>query len=372
MTEVRSGAKPRIHWLNFIFLSGTFLVAAIGVPIYLWFFGWDWYQFALFFAFWICTGLSITLGYHRLYAHHAFEAGWPVKLFTALFGAAAFEGPVTEWASDHRYHHKFVDRDGDPYNVTKGFFHAHIGWLLYGEPRCRMENVPDLRADPLLRWQERYYVFVAVGMGILLPTLLGALHGGAVGALGGLLIPGIARIVFVQHMTFFINSLCHMVGKRPYSTHCTCRDSWVMALLTFGEGYHNFHHTFAYDYRNGVFPWQWDPTKWVIWVLHRLGLVWNLKKARSEAILLARVQVLAETLQSKVAKWRQAAARLPESFQKGLVHAEETLHRWQECWSSPEKRRELSEEVLRRAVHELERVEAFLQRLERIRWAPAG
>ncbi|CAF0697509.1 acyl-CoA desaturase [Candidatus Methylacidithermus pantelleriae] len=372
MSQTNTTGKRKIHWLNFFFLTGTLVAAAVGVPLYLWVFGWDWYQFALFVLFFILTGLSITLGYHRLYSHHAFEAAWPIKLFTILFGAATFQGTVIEWASDHRYHHKFVDRDGDPYDVTKGFFHAHIGWLLYGENRNNADNVRDLLADPFASWQKRYYVPLAVGMGIVLPTLLGFLYKGPVGALGGFLIPGIARIVFVQHMTFFINSLCHMVGRRPYSIHCTCRDSWVLALVTFGEGYHNFHHAFAYDYRNGVLPWQWDPTKWAIWILHRLGLVWNLKKARPEAILLARLHVLGETLQAKLAQWRQKAARLPVSFQNGLFQVESTLARWKDYWSNPEKRKELSEEILKTAVRELERADAFLRRLDRVRWASTG
>jgi stearoyl-CoA desaturase (delta-9 desaturase) len=121
-------------------------------------------------------------------------------------------------------------------------------------------------------------------MSFALPTLLGAIWDGWIGALGGFLIGGVAKVVVLQHGTFLINSACHTIGRQPYSTRCSARDSFLMALFTFGEGYHNYHHEFQHDYRNGVKPWQWDPTKWLIWSFSKIGLTSGLRRAPAESI----------------------------------------------------------------------------------------
>ena len=290
-----------IRKTNTAFLFGTFLTTVIAVPAYIWHYGLSGFQIALFIFFLVSTALSITLGYHRLFSHLTFKARWPVKLYTLLFGAAAFEGSALEWSADHRRHHKFVDHDEDPYDINKGLFHAHIGWLLFRTgPETPLTWVRDLKNDRLAWWQHRHYVPIAVGMGFGLPALIGWLWGGAACALGGFLIAGTARIVVVHHMTFCINSLCHWIGDRPYSTHCTARDSVLMAVCTFGEGYHNYHHEFQYDYRNGVKPWQWDPTKWTIWTLGKLGLVSGLRTIPEEKILKAQIAEHERKLQAKL------------------------------------------------------------------------
>jgi stearoyl-CoA desaturase (Delta-9 desaturase) len=275
----------RINWTTSSFLIGTVFLTITAVPLYLWYFGIDWFQFAVFGLMLAATGFSITLGYHRLFSHMTFRAVLPVRLFTLIFGAAAFENSVLMWASEHRRHHKYVDHDDDPYDITKGFFHAHIGWLLFKlQPQPPFDNVNDLKRDPLVMWQHRYIHFLAVLMGFGLPALLGALWNGWVGALGGFLIGGVAKVVVLQHGTFLINSACHTIGRQPYSTRCSARDSFLMALFTFGEGYHNYHHEFQHDYRNGVKPWEWDPTKWLIWILSKLRLASNLRRVPSDAI----------------------------------------------------------------------------------------
>jgi stearoyl-CoA desaturase (Delta-9 desaturase) len=284
----------RINWVSSSFLIGTALLTVTALPVYLWFFGFDWFHVGMFFVMFILTGFSITAGYHRLFAHKTFEAKWPLRLMVLLFGAGAFENSVIEWTSDHRRHHKHVDHDEDPYNIQKGFFHAHMGWILFklnAEPP--LDNVPDLERDPLVRWQHRYVHVLAVLVGFVLPTVAGFLYNGWVGALGGLLIGGVARIVATQHTTFFINSACHCMGRQPYSTKCSARDSFFLALFTLGEGYHNYHHEFQYDYRNGVKPWQWDPTKWLIWVLSKLGVTSHLRRVDAEKIAAAEQAVAA-------------------------------------------------------------------------------
>lgn len=275
----------RINWTTSSFLIGTLALTLTAVPLYLYHFGLDWFQVALFAAMLLACGFSITLGYHRLFSHLTFRASTPIKLFTLVFGAGAFENSVLMWASEHRRHHKHVDHDDDPYSISKGFFHAHIGWLLFklipDQPR---DNVPDLEKDKLICWQDRHVQTLAVLVSFALPSLLGFLWKGWEGALGAFLIAGVARIVVLQHCTFLINSACHTMGRQPYSTKCSARDSLLLACFTFGEGYHNYHHEFQHDYRNGVKRWQFDPTKWIIWSLSKVKLASNLRRVSGDTI----------------------------------------------------------------------------------------
>ena len=155
----------------------------------------------------------------------------------------------------------------------------------------RFDNVSDLKKDPLVMWQHRHIHLLAVLVSFGLPTLLGALWDGWIGALGGFLIGGVAKVVVIQHGTFLINSACHTFGRQPYSTRCSARDSFFMALFTFGEGYHNYHHEFQHDYRNGVKPWEWDPTKWLIWSFSKIGLTSSLRRARADLVSLSEANV---------------------------------------------------------------------------------
>jgi stearoyl-CoA desaturase (delta-9 desaturase) len=275
----------RINWTTSSFLIGTLGLTLTAVPLYLYYYGIDWFQVTLFCIMFFACGFSISLGYHRLFSHITFKASWPVRLLTLVFGAAAFENSVLMWASEHRRHHKHVDHDDDPYNISKGFFHAHIGWLLFKlNPDQPYDNVADLQKDKLVCWQDRYVQWIAVAISFGPPSVLGFLWDGWEGALGAFLIAGVARIVVLQHCTFLINSACHAIGRQPYSTRCTARDSFLLALFTFGEGYHNYHHEFQHDYRNGVKPWQFDPTKWIIWTLAKLRLVRQLRRVPAELI----------------------------------------------------------------------------------------
>jgi stearoyl-CoA desaturase (delta-9 desaturase) len=285
----------KVDWITSSFLIGTFLIAATVVPWYIITFDQSWFQW-LMFAFMVpATAMSITLGYHRLFSHLSFKAKWPVKLFTLVFGACAFENSCLDWSSDHRKHHKHVDHDEDPYDISKGFFWAHMGWLMFKlRPDKTNDNVNDLLKDRLVMWQHKYVQWIALLVGLVGPAILGGAYNHFFtelpvweGALGGFLIAGVLRVVVVQHSTFFINSLCHTIGHRPYSTKHSARDSIIMAFATFGEGYHNYHHEFQHDYRNGVKPWQWDPTKWTIWTLSKLGLASNLRRVPDSKILLA-------------------------------------------------------------------------------------
>ncbi len=320
----------RINWVNSSFLIGTAVITCTAVPLYLWNYGMDAFQVALFLCFFTATGLSITLGYHRLFAHVAFQAHWLVRLVTLLFGAAAFENSVIKWVSDHRRHHKHVDHEDDPYDITKGFWHAHMGWILFKlDVQPPFDNAADLFKDRLVVWQNQFYVRIAVTVGFILPALLGFWHNGWLGALGGFLLAGVARVTAVQHMTFFINSLCHTIGSQPYSDKCSARDSWIMALFTFGEGYHNYHHEFQHDYRNGVKWWQWDPTKWTIWTLEKVRLVRGLRRVSEEKVLLAQLTDTRRRLNEKLVCPKVGRnARLHALLQASDAKLHELGERW--------------------------------------------
>ena len=361
----------RVNWTTSSFLIGTALIALIGVPIYIIKYGLDLFQGSMFFFYLCATMMSITVGYHRLFSHIAFKAKWPVRLFTLVFGACAFENSCLDWASDHRRHHKHVDHDDDPYDISKGFFWAHIGWLLFKlNPEPPMDNVNDLRKDKLVMWQHRWVHWIGLVVGLILPAALGYAWNGWMGmnpwqgALGGFLIAGVARVVVAQHCTFFINSLCHTVGRQPYSTKHSARDSAIMAFLTFGEGYHNYHHEFQHDYRNGVKPWQWDPSKWTIWLLSKTGLAEGLRRVPDGKILLAEMQEARRKAQIRLQEVQDAG---PTPCQRASEAIHEVIEKLSANYHELEKavadRVQLSREALnewqdetRRLIRELSRI----------------
>lgn len=297
-----------INWPTTVFLFSCIVLGVAGTSVYAAMFGWTWFDTVFFAAAAWVTGLAITVGYHRLFAHKAFQANAVVKVVTAMVGAASFEGSVLGWASEHRYHHKYTDHDGDPYdpyNVQKGFFHAHMGWLLrYRKPELPKSNVADLARDAFLSWQDRHIVWIMMVMGLLLPTAIGLAHALIVGRplmaglMSGLFVAGFLRVAVIHQCTFFINSLCHYVGRQPFNSGDSSRDSGMVAFLTFGEGYHNFHHTFQTDYRNGYRAWHFDPGKWIIWFLSKIGWAKRLRRTPEETILLARLREMRRRLQN--------------------------------------------------------------------------
>lgn len=331
----------RVEWITFFFLFGTLAASLTVVPWYLFTHGIDWFQFGLFFFYCCATGLSITLGYHRLFSHISFKAKWPVRLFVTLFGAAAFENSVFDWCSDHRRHHKHVDHDDDPYNINNGLFYAHMGWLLFKlKPEPPQDNINDLRKDPMLVWQHKYVHLIAIFMSFILPAAIGYLYNGGQGAMTAFLFAGVLRVVVVQHATFFINSACHYIGNQPYSTKHSARDSWLMAIFTFGEGYHNYHHEFQHDYRNGVKPWQFDPTKWSIWALSKVGLTSNLRTVSDAKILLAELTEARRRIQNGLEPYQQRPD-MREQLTHGVQVTLDRLHEAQEelatCYYQVEK-----------------------------------
>lgn len=273
-----------INWLNTIFILFLTPLVTIAGCIYLGYHH-DWQLNTIMMAIGMlaASGFSITCGYHRLFSHCTYKAAWPVRLFFALFGAAAFQGSILEWSTDHRNHHLYTDTDKDPYSIAEGFWHAHIGWLLKLDTSKRdFSNVIELNKDPIVRFQHKFFIPLALFMGFGFPTLLGALWGDAI---GGFVLGGFLRTLINHHTTFAINSVCHMFGGRVYSEKQSARDNWITAFVTFGEGYHNFHHQFPLDYRNGIRYYQYDPTKWIIRGLSYIGLTYDLKRVDEERIL---------------------------------------------------------------------------------------
>ncbi len=289
LVQKMKAAAAKIEWVNFSFIVLSPIVAVGGI---IWLIkshgGIHGATLLLLGVMMLLTGFGITAGYHRLFSHCSYQAAGLVRLFFLLFGGAGFEGSVREWCAAHRKHHRYVDQEKDPYNIRKGFWHAHVLWVILKSDQSDESNIQDLLSDKLVLWQNRYYIPLAAIIGFGLPTAVASLWGDP---WGGLFIAGFARVVINHHFTFLINSYCHFFGKQRYSDRDSARDSWLMAFFTYGEGYHNFHHAFQVDYRNGMRAYQWDPTKWLIQILYRLKLAWNLKQVSPERILAAKLQM---------------------------------------------------------------------------------
>jgi stearoyl-CoA desaturase (delta-9 desaturase) len=324
-------------WGNIIFLSLTPVIGVAGTAAYAIAYGVRWWEPALFLALYGLVGFSVTAGYHRCFAHKAYASHPALEAFYLFFGAMALQNSALKWSSDHREHHRHVDRDWDPYNIKRGGLWAHILWLFYREPAAHSyDNVPDLKARRLVRWQFRLNNWIGLVAGLGIPTLVGALFGRP---LGGLLWGGFLRIVVIHHTTFMVNSVAHLYGTRPYTEENSARDNALLAFVTNGEGYHNFHHKFPSDFRNGVRWYQWDPTKWLIASLRLAGLARDLRKTPKAVIEKSRLRM-------KLAK---AEARLPgipqevaESVRPCLERAHLALDRAVELWHQVSvKRRDL-------------------------------
>lgn len=279
-------AKKKLRWGSVAYFAALFLVAAVGIPIYAAGAGIKTADWVLFWVYSFLTILSITAGYHRLYSHRAFEAHRWIEAALLFFGAAAAQQSALKWSALHRQHHRFVDTDQDPYNIQRGFFHAHMGWLLFWKYRVDYDQVRDLQTNKLLMHQHNHFQSWVIVAGLILPVLIGIAYGSWI---GGLLFGVAARLTLVYQATFCINSVAHTLGSRRYDAGISARDHWFCSILTNGEGYHNFHHRFPSDYRNGVRWYDWDPSKWVIALWERLGLARGLRRTPPETIAAARV-----------------------------------------------------------------------------------
>lgn len=247
----------------------------------------------LMFVMYVGTGLGITVGFHRMLTHRSFQAKPWVRGFLTVAGALAVEGSPTSWVADHRRHHAFADEEGDPHSphvgfaknfwgVIKGFWHAHIGWLITEGSSSVKRYCPDLLKDKIVMRVDKAFPWMIVAT-LVVPALLGLLITGSWwGALTAFVWAGGVRMFLTHHVTWSINSICHMIGRRPFNSQKSDKstNNWLLALPTFGEAWHHNHHTFPLSAFHGLRRWQkaLDPSGWVIWTLEKLGLAWDVKR----------------------------------------------------------------------------------------------
>ena len=256
------------NWDLFIFVLSYHIALICLLPAFIANFTWT--AILLFLFTYIIGGVSITVGYHRLYSHKSYVAS-PVFEWGILIGSAlAFEMSALNWSHDHRMHHNCVDTDKDPHSINKGFWYAHILWLFYYRRNFDKTLVADLLKNKRVMTQHNYYPYFLLGVNLLV-FFFGWLLTGS--ALASFYMGFLFRIAMIHHCTWFINSLCHTLGSKTFAKELSAVDNALMALLTFGEGYHNYHHAFAADYRNGIKWYHFDPSKWIIWLSSKIGLV---------------------------------------------------------------------------------------------------
>jgi len=264
----------QIRWVGILFFIVLHVVGLVGTPLYISKYGVSTSEWILFLSYFALTSMAITVGYHRYFSHMSFRTNPVIRFLLLFFGAATFEQSALKWSAQHRQHHQFTDTDQDPYNINRGFFYAHCGWILFYKHRVNYDNAPDLQKSKLVMSQHHLYTLWSLGAGMALPMLIGFLIGHPLGAF---IMAVNLRLVLVMHSAFFINSYAHMFGSRDYDKNISAQDHWLGAILTNGEGYHNFHHAFPLDYRNGIRWHHWDPSKWLIFGLSKVGLAWDLK-----------------------------------------------------------------------------------------------
>jgi len=249
-----------------------------------------WTDLAILVGVYLSTAFGITIGYHRLLTHRAFETYRPLKYLLAIFGSMAVQGPVIGWVADHRKHHAHTDEEGDPHSPhvghgsgLKGLYHAHMGWLFdtHGMAEAR-RYARDLREDPGMRFINRHFL-VWVALGLAIPFALGlGITGELTGGLTALFWAGLVRIFFVHHITWSINSICHFVGQRRFDTDDRSTNVFWLALPSLGEAWHHNHHAFPRAATHGLRWWEIDISGLVIRALRRVGLAWNVVRITPE------------------------------------------------------------------------------------------
>jgi stearoyl-CoA desaturase (Delta-9 desaturase) len=263
---------------NIILFSVVSVTTLVGVPTFGYLYGFSRLDWVMLGVLYVITGLGITVGYHRLISHRSFRCPDWVKAALLVAGGWALENSALKWGADHERHHARVDQEEDPYNATRGFWYSHCGWVFLNDTHRTEKYAPWLRGDRVVMWQDRWYVPIVLS-GLALPFVVGLMSGGLLSGLSCFLLAGVARVFLVLNSTFFINSVCHLWGTQPYSQANTSRDSWWVSLITLGEGYHNYHHSFPRDYRNGPKWYNFDPSKWLIYSLSSLGMAGNLVRS---------------------------------------------------------------------------------------------
>ncbi|KAG7462426.1 hypothetical protein MATL_G00184760 [Megalops atlanticus] len=288
----KEGPKPprKIVWINVVLMTLLHIGALYGVIILpsasVLTLGWSVVCFLI-------SALGVTAGAHRLWSHRSYKASLPLRVFLAVGNSMAFQNDIFEWARDHRVHHKYSETDADPHNAVRGFFFAHIGWLLVRKhpdviEKGRRLELNDLKADKVVMFQRKYYRLSVLVMCFLVPMLVPwYLWGESLWV--GYFVPGLLRYTIVLNATWLVNSAAHMWGNRPYDQSINPRENKFVTFSAIGEGFHNYHHTFPYDYSTSEFGCKLNLTTCFIDLMCFLGLAWDRKKASRELIL-ARAQ----------------------------------------------------------------------------------
>ncbi len=261
----------------------SFVVGGLGAPLIFTFYGmwrlWNdpvgWTDVSIFFVLYVLTGFGTTVGLHRLLTHRSFETPAPIRLMFLIFGAMANQGRPIDWAANHLKHHANSDKEGDPHSPLDGMFHAHMGWILTSPRAERERYCRHLLEDPLVVFADRTAMLWLV-LGLAIPYLIGGWS--------GFLWGGVVCMTFGNHVVFAVNSICHSFGTRPFNTRDESRNNWWVALLAFGEGWHNNHHAFPAMAFHGMTSGQIDTSALLIRLLARLGLAWNVKKPSLELV----------------------------------------------------------------------------------------
>jgi stearoyl-CoA desaturase (Delta-9 desaturase) len=263
------------------------------IAVFLWGWGFSWTDLGLLLGMYVLTALGITVGFHRLFVHRSFETYPIIQFVLGVLGSMAVEGSLFHWVALHRRHHQHSDRPGDPHSphlhgegirgLLRGLWHAHLGWIFDPDPPDLDRYLKDLQQSRMLRRVSALFP-VWVALGLLLPGVLGGVITGAWGGVWtGLIWGGPVRVFLVHHVTWSVNSVCHLWGFRPYRSADESRNNFVFGVLALGEGWHNTHHAFPTSARHGMRWWQPDVSYWVIRTLALVGLAWDLKLPTKEA-----------------------------------------------------------------------------------------
>lgn len=347
---------------NYTSISGVFITTyhvglLIGLPLYFYFASPSWSMVAVSIVLLFVTEIGITAAYHRYYSHRAYDLSRPVQFLLLALGTTALQGSVIQWSHDHRKHHAYVDGDEDPYSIKKGFWYAHMLWLYEKSKPIEEKWVTDLMQDRWLVIQHRYFAFFGIGSNVLVFLLVGWLLNDFLGAF---VLAWWTRLLVSHHLTWFINSLAHFWGSKTFSKEHSAVDNFVIAFLTVGEGYHNYHHTFASDYRNGIRWYHFDPAKWMVWSLSKVGLARGLKRYDSFTI---KKRLLAEERRMLLeAAKRMAVNKKAELEQKTLQLSDAIREKLNQIQALAEEIRALKKSRVGR-----DRVRASLAELRRLR-----
>lgn len=299
LVPVESSARRRIplgiQTANIVAVVSPFLGLVAGLWL-AWGHGFSGLHLALFLGFALLSSFGVTIGYHRLFTHRAFETNRAVTTILAILGGMSVEGPIIKWVAIHRRHHQVSDRPGDPHSPhlhdehaiggLAGLWHAHMGWLFEANPHDLSRHAADLLGDPLVRTLSGLWL-VWAALGLALPALIAGLitHSWG-GAMLGFVWGGLARIFLVHHLTWSINSVCHIWGTRPFQSSDQSCNNVIMGIIGFGEGWHNNHHAFPTSARHGLRWWQFDASYLIIRTLKLLGLAWKVRVPSPSAMLL--------------------------------------------------------------------------------------